>query len=97
MTGLVQRFKHSSERAGITTEVVTGESGAVAAIAALVERLKAARDLTQATVLISDNPGCLMHLRGAAHPSGRRSLRVRHLAEVVADHLERAGGPRRAG
>ena len=97
MTGLLQRFKHSAEQAGITTEVVTGESGAVAAIAALVERLKAARDLTQATVLISDNPGCLMHLRGAAHASGRRSLRVRHLAEVLADHLERAGGTGRAG
>ena len=40
MTGRLQRFKHSEERAGITTEVVTGESGAVAAIAALVERLK---------------------------------------------------------
>ena len=97
MTDLLQRFTHSAERAGITTEVVTGESGAVAAIAALVERLKAARDLTQATVLISDNPGCLMHLRSAAHPSGRRSLKVRHLAEVLADHLERAGGPGRAG
>ena len=97
MTGLLRRFKHSAERAGITTEVVTGESGAVAAIAAFVARLKAARDLTQATVLIGDNPGCLMHLRGAAHPSGRRSLRVRHLAEVLADHLERAGGTGRAG
>ena len=43
MTGLLQRFKHSAERAGITTEVVTGEFGAVAAIAALVEPLKAAR------------------------------------------------------
>jgi len=90
MTGLLPRFKHSAERAGITTEVVTGESGAVAAIAAFVARLKA-------TVLIGDNPGCLMHLRGAAHPSGRRSLRVRHLAEVLADHLERAGGTGRAG
>ncbi len=97
MTDLLQRFTHIAERAGITTEVVTGESGTVAAIAALVERLKAARDLTQATVLISDNPGCLMHLRGTAHPSGRRSLKVRHLAEVLADHLERAGGAGRAG
>ena len=77
MTGLLQRFKHSAERAGITTEVVTGESGAVAAIAALVERLKAARV--------------------TAHASGRRSLRVRHLTEVLADHLERAGGTGRAG
>ena len=63
----------------------------------IVDRKLANVDLTQATVLISDNPGCLMHLRGAAHASGRRSLRVRHLAEVLADHLERAGGPGRAG
>jgi len=77
MTGLLHRFKHSAERAGITTEVVTGESGAVAAIAALVEPLKAARV--------------------TAHPSGRRSLKVRHLAEVLADHLERVGGTGRAG
>jgi len=32
-------------------------------------------------VLVSDNPGCLLHLRGAAHASGRHRLRVRHLAE----------------
>ena len=63
----------------------------------IVDRKLANVDLTQATVLISDNPGCLMHLRGAAHASGRRSLRVRHLAEVLADHLERAGGTGRAG
>jgi Fe-S oxidoreductase len=63
----------------------------------IVDRKLANVDLTQATVLISDNPGCLMHLRGAAHASGRRSLRVRHLAEVLADHLDRAGGTGRAG
>jgi Fe-S oxidoreductase len=63
----------------------------------IVERKLANVDSTRATVLISDNPGCLMHLRGAAHASGRRSLRVRHLAEVLADHLEPPRGPGRAG
>jgi L-lactate dehydrogenase complex protein LldG len=41
--GLMQRFKHSAERAGTTTEVVGDESAAVAAIAGLVDRLQAAR------------------------------------------------------
>jgi L-lactate dehydrogenase complex protein LldG len=41
--GLMQRFKHSAERAGTTTEVVAGEPAAVAAIAALADRLRAAR------------------------------------------------------
>jgi iron-sulfur cluster protein len=63
----------------------------------IVERKLANVDSTQATVLISDNPGCLIHLRGAAHASGRRSLRVRHLANVLADHLERPGGPGHGG
>jgi L-lactate dehydrogenase complex protein LldF len=40
-----------------------------------------------ATTLVTDNPGCILHLRGAASARGQR-LRVRHLAEVVA---ERAG------
>jgi L-lactate dehydrogenase complex protein LldF len=39
---------------------------------------------TGATVLIADNPGCLMHLRGGVDASGRR-MRVLHLAELVAE------------
>jgi hypothetical protein len=33
------------------------------------------------------DPGCILHLRGAAHASGRR-LRVRHFAEILAARLE---------
>lgn len=40
---VMQRFKHNAELAGATAEVVAGESAAVAAIAALVDRLQAAR------------------------------------------------------
>jgi L-lactate dehydrogenase complex protein LldF len=42
---------------------------------------------TGATVLIADNPGCLMHLRGGVDASGRR-MRVLHLAELMAERLE---------
>ncbi len=42
---------------------------------------------TGATVLLADNPGCLMHLRGGVDASGRR-MRVLHLAELMAERLE---------
>jgi len=54
----------------------------------IVERKLENVDQTRATVLISDNPGCLLHLRGSAAASGRR-LRVLHLAEVLAQQLDR--------
>ncbi len=41
---------------------------------------------TGAPLLLSDNQGCLMHLRGGCDAAGR-PLRVRHLAELVADRL----------
>jgi Fe-S oxidoreductase len=53
----------------------------------IVERKLSNIDSTGADVLITDNPGCVLHLRGAAHASGRR-LRVHHLAEIVAAALE---------
>ena len=40
-----------------------------------------------ATVLVADNPGCLMHLRGGVDASGRR-IRVLHLAQLIAEQLE---------
>jgi Fe-S oxidoreductase len=41
---------------------------------------------TGAAVLVTDNPGCLLHLRGAA--DGRRMrLRLAHVAEIVAERL----------
>ena len=42
---------------------------------------------TGATVLVADNPGCLMHLRGGVDASGRH-IRVLHLAQLIAEHLE---------
>ncbi len=42
---------------------------------------------TGAAVLVVDNPGCIMHLRGGVDASGR-PMRVLHLAELIAEHLE---------
>ncbi|WP_376795912.1 LUD domain-containing protein [Thermogemmatispora sp.] len=41
---------------------------------------------TGARLLVSDNPGCLMHLRGGVDAHGK-SLRVLHLAQLVAEYL----------
>jgi L-lactate dehydrogenase complex protein LldF len=41
---------------------------------------------TGATVLVGDNPGCLLHLRGVADARGMR-LRVAHIAELLAEGL----------
>ncbi len=42
---------------------------------------------TGATLLVSDNPGCLMHLSGGVD-AGRRPMRVLHLAQLIAERLE---------
>ncbi len=42
---------------------------------------------TGAAILVADNPGCLMHLRGGVDASGR-PIRVLHLAQLIAEHLE---------
>ena len=54
----------------------------------IVERKLANVDTTGASVLVTDNPGCALHLRGAAHASGRKQLKVQHLAEVIAAQLD---------
>jgi iron-sulfur cluster protein len=41
---------------------------------------------TGATLLCSDNPGCILHLRGAADAAGL-GVRVQHVAEVLAARL----------
>ncbi len=41
---------------------------------------------TGATVLVADNPGCLMHLRGGVD-ANKRPLRVVHLAQLIAERL----------
>jgi Fe-S oxidoreductase len=47
---------------------------------------------TGARVLCSDNPGCILHLRGAAHAAGD-AFEVRHVVELLS---ERVGGTRKA-
>ncbi len=44
---------------------------------------------TGATVLVADNPGCLMHLRGGVD-AGARKVRVLHLAQLIAEQLDTA-------
>ena len=43
---------------------------------------------TGAAVLVTDNPGCLLHLRGAADVAHDR-FAVRHIAEVVGEAVRR--------
>jgi Fe-S oxidoreductase len=45
---------------------------------------------TGAAILVADNPGCLLHLRGGADAQ-RLPLRVMHLAEVIAARLNDLG------
>ncbi len=52
----------------------------------LKNKLKNAES-TGANILVSDNPGCLMHLRGGVDVSGRR-MRVMHLAQLLAEQLQ---------
>ena len=47
---------------------------------------------TAATVLVSDNPGCILHLRGAADARDL-PLRVAHVAELLAERLPTTSGP----
>ena len=49
-------------------------------------------EATGAPTLVSDNQGCLMHLRGGCD-AGKRRLDVRHIAELVADRMLELGGP----
>lgn len=41
---------------------------------------------TEAPLLVTDNPGCLLHLRGAADARGM-GIRVAHIAEVLAERV----------
>jgi L-lactate dehydrogenase complex protein LldF len=45
---------------------------------------------TGAAVLCTDNPGCLLHLRGAAQAAGA-TLEVRHIVELLDDQLGTLG------
>ena len=73
-------------------EVCCGFGGSTSMEHPEVAREIAARKLdnvaqTEATVLVTDNPGCLLHLRGAADARGMR-LRLAHVAEILAERLD---------
>ena len=72
-------------------EVCCGFGGSTSADHPRVARAIVTRKLdnvahTEATVLVTDNPGCLLHLRGAAHARGM-PLRLAHVAEILAERL----------
>jgi Fe-S oxidoreductase len=73
--------------------VCCGFGGSTSLVAPEVARGIAQRkldnvDSTSATVVVSDNPGCLLHLRMAALASGRTALRTEHVVEVLARRLD---------
>ncbi len=68
---------------GGSTSLVAPEVGR-----GILQRKLANVDSTGADVLVSDNPGCLLHLRMAAIAGGRRSLRTAHVVEVLARRLD---------
>lgn len=90
------------ERCGVTVmplaedDVCCGFGGSTSTTAPEVGRAVATRKLDNvarsgAATLVTDNPGCILHLRGAA-AARHQPLRVRHLAEVVAERLREEGG-----
>jgi Fe-S oxidoreductase len=42
---------------------------------------------TGAGIVVTDNQGCIMHLRGGADASGR-PIEIKHIAELIADRIE---------
>ena len=59
--------------------------------AGILDRKLGCFDRTDASIVITDNPGCILHLRGGVHASGR-SHEVLHLAEYLAGRLPGAAG-----
>jgi Fe-S oxidoreductase len=56
----------------------------------LMERKLNNAESVGAPMVVTDNQGCIMHLRGGCDASGR-SLRVKHLAELIAERLASRG------
>lgn len=61
-------------------------------VAGILDRKLSCVDESGASVLVTDNPGCILHLRGGIDASDRR-VEVRHLAEFLADGLPRDPSP----
>ena len=52
----------------------------------ILERKLANVQTTGARILVTDNPGCIMHLRGGMDAAGL-PIQVLHMAELMAAHL----------
>lgn len=52
----------------------------------ILDRKLGCVDESGASLLVTDNPGCIMHLRGGMDASGRR-VTVKHTAEIVAKQV----------
>lgn len=60
----------------------------------LMRRKLGNAEATDAPLVVTDNQGCIMHLRGGADVEGR-SIKVAHLAELVAARIEQLGSAER--
>lgn len=54
--------------------------------AGILERKLGRIDASEARIVVTDNPGCIIHLRGGVDASGR-TVKVLHLAEFLASRL----------
>ncbi len=54
--------------------------------AGVLDRKLGCVDRTEAPIVVTDNPGCILHLRGGVHASGRE-VEVLHLAEFLVRRL----------
>ena len=59
--------------------------------AGILERKLSALADTGVRTVITANPGCVIHLRGGAHASGRL-FNVQHVAEYLAGRLPHSSG-----
>ena len=63
--------------------------------AGILDRKLGCIDRAGAAVVVTDNPGCVLHLRGGVHASGR-DVEVVHVAEYLARRLPGAASTRTA-
>lgn len=88
---VIQNFLGLELREMPQSEVCCGFGGSVSlehgelAARLLKNKLNNAES-TGATIIVADNPGCLMHLRGGVDAQGK-PIRVLHLAQLIAEYL----------
>jgi L-lactate dehydrogenase complex protein LldF len=89
--GIIQEILHLDLREMVQADVCCGFGGTTSierpeVAEKLLDKKLSNADSTGASILVSDNPGCLMHLRGGVDASGRK-IRVLHLAQLLAEYL----------